>query len=424
MEEPARTRGSWSTRKKDLAPRGVYKHANGAWAIRYVCGAGHLHKERVGRIKSDAKDAHDDRRARARREPGWCPMAERERERQRAAATRAREQGRITFETYAEDFVAWARVHHLSWKKDDSRLSRVLPVLRGKKLDEVTSADIDRFLGGLLEGERPLTSASRNRYRDLLSGMFKRAIRLGLVATNPVKTIPKLKEAGGRVVYLPAATKDRPAHEEVALVKALPAELRPLFLVSVHTGLRWSEQAALRWLDVDVLSGTLTVARSKNGHQRTIPMNAAVRSVFLDASLCRKRTDHPDERVFPMAYRTVARSFGRAVKTAQAVLQTAGRDATLLEGYTWHCNRHTFASRLVVAGVDLLSVQRLGGWRTVSMIQRYAHLAPDHLRDAVERLVEGPRPAELARNYPISGVSADQADHPGMQLCETERTEG
>ena len=55
--------------------------------------------------------------------------------------------------------------------------------------------------------------------------------------SNPVKGIPKMKEAGGRVLYLPTATKDRPAHEEAALTKALPAELRPLFLVSVHTGL-------------------------------------------------------------------------------------------------------------------------------------------------------------------------------------------
>jgi integrase len=52
------------------------------------------------------------------------------------------------------------------------------------------------------------------------------------------------------------------------------------------------------------------------------------------------------------------------------------KDAGLLEGYTWHCNRHTFASRLVMAGVDLLTVQRLGGWRTVGMVTRYAHLAP------------------------------------------------
>jgi len=45
-----------------------------------------------------------------------------------------------------------------------------------------------------------------------------------------------------------------------------------------------------------------------------------------------------------------------------------------------------FASRLVMAGMDLLTVQRLGGWRTLAMVQRYSHLAPDHLRAAVERL--------------------------------------
>jgi site-specific recombinase XerD len=90
--------------------------------------------------------------------------------------------------------------------------------------------------------------------------------------------------------------------------------------------------------------------------------------------------------VFPMAYRTVARTFDRAVKAAHTALRNAERDASLLQGYTWHCNRHTFASRLVMAGVDLLSVQKLGGWRTLSMVQRYAHLAPDHLHAAVERL--------------------------------------
>jgi site-specific recombinase XerD len=51
-----------------------------------------------------------------------------------------------------------------------------------------------------------------------------------------------------------------------------------------------------------------------------------------------------------------------------------------------------------MAGVDLRSVQALGGWRTLAMVQRYSHLAPQHLRDAVERLV-GPSPeVELARN--------------------------
>jgi len=60
-------------------------------------------------------------------------------------------------------------------------------------------------------------------------------------------------------------------------------------------------------------------------------------------------------------------------------------------------NRHSFASRLVMAGVDLRTVQELGGWKTLGMVQRYAHLAPSHLQAAVERLVSS-NAVELARN--------------------------
>jgi site-specific recombinase XerD len=399
-DEPAvksSTRRAWSTKKKDKAPKGVCRHPSGGWAIRYTCGAGHIHKEHVGRVKQDAKDARDERHLRAKREPGWCPVVEMQHARAQAKEAQRRERARVSFSDHAEDFIGWAKIHHRSWAKDDSRLSRVKPVLGEKKLDEITTADIEHFLASLREGDKAVAPATVNRYRDLLSGLFKRAKRLGLVPTNPVQGIPKLKEAGGRMVYLPPGTRARPAFEEEALAGALPKGLRPLFTVAVHTGLRWSEQAALRWKNVDMLNGTLTVARSKNGDGRVVPLNEVARSVLLDRSLNRQRPQDGDEHVFDAAYRTTARAFNKAVNAAQAKLREAGKDATLLTGYTWHCNRHTFASRLVMSGADLLSVQRLGGWRTLSMVQRYAHLAPDHLRAAVDRLVSAQAP-ELARN--------------------------
>ena len=55
----------------------------------------------------------------------------------------------------------------------------------------------------------------------------------------------------------------------------------------------------------------------------------------------------------------------------------------------FHDCRHTFASRLAMAGVDLYTVQRAGGWKTQVMVQRYAHLSHDHIKAAVERLVRG-----------------------------------
>ena len=62
-------------------------------------------------------------------------------------------------------------------------------------------------------------------------------------------------------------------------------------------------------------------------------------------------------------------------------------EAAHIQGFTWHCNRHTFASRLVMAGVDLRTVAELLGHRTLEMVMRYSHLAPQHQASAVDRLV-------------------------------------
>jgi integrase len=117
----------------------------------------------------------------------------------------------------------------------------------------------------------------------------------------------------------------------------------------------------------------------------------------MDLAGQRTRPDDPSERVFKCAYVQPDKFFPAAVERARKALIAAGEDASRLDGYTWHCNRHTFASRLVMAGVDPRTVQVLGGWRTLAMVQRYSHLAPDHLREAVERLVPVSGALELAR---------------------------
>jgi integrase len=222
-------------------------------------------------------------------------------------------------------------------------------------LDAITPAHVERCVRTLGE---TLAPASVNRLRDRLSGMFKRARRLGLVAVNPVKDIPKLREAGGRLAFLSPVGED-------AVLTALPVERRPLVTLAVNTGLRWSEQARLHWLDVDLLTGFLTVRFGKNGQARWVPLNRAARGALVDLAGQRHQPGDPDELVCRGAYRTVSREFVRAVRAAQATVRSAGREdeAARLDGVTWHALKHTFASRLVAAGVDLRTVQELGGWR-------------------------------------------------------------
>src|SRR5712692_1339569 len=99
-----RSHRSWSTRKKDQAPRGLFRHPSEEWGIRYTCGAGHIHQEKAGPIKTGAVRGYHDRRARAHDEPGWCPKDERRRARERALAERQSEARRLTFGEYGEQY--------------------------------------------------------------------------------------------------------------------------------------------------------------------------------------------------------------------------------------------------------------------------------------------------------------------------------
>jgi site-specific recombinase XerD len=71
--------------------------------------------------------------------------------------------------------------------------------------------------------------------------------------------------------------------------------------------------------------------------------------------------------------------------TFRKARKAAGLNGT---GVTIHTLRHTFASNLVMAGVDLITVQQYGGWSDLEMVQRYAHLSPHHKTKAIEKIAE------------------------------------
>src|SRR5262245_30451622 len=122
-------------KKKDNAPRGVFRHESGLWAARFTCGAGHIHEERVSTIKTEAIRAHQERRRRAFTEPGWCPATERA----------ARAQAAVSFRAYVADYEAWARGEHRSFRNTQSELRRLTAHFGDRLLSSITSGDVERF---------------------------------------------------------------------------------------------------------------------------------------------------------------------------------------------------------------------------------------------------------------------------------------
>lgn len=165
--------------------------------------------------------------------------------------------------------------------------------------------------------------------------------------------------------------------EESRLLRACAPWLRDLVLVALNTGMRMGELLELTWRGVDFGRRTVTVFRSKNGERRTIPVNHSVLVVLREQAKVRcLQTD----RVFPSKAGTPLE--GGHVRRAFRLALTKAR----IEDVHFHDLRHTFATRLVQAGVDLYKVQRLLGHKSPTMTQRYAHHYPESLRDGVEIL--------------------------------------
>jgi len=78
---------------------------------------------------------------------------------------------------------------------------------------------------------------------------------------------------------------------------------------------------------------------------------------------------------------------GKSLQGSRGWFPSALEEAKI-EGYTWHCNRHTFASRLVMAGIDLRTVAELLGHRTLHLVLLPSHLALEHQASAVDRLAQ------------------------------------
>jgi len=147
--------------------------------------------------------------------------------------------------------------------------------------------------------------------------------------------------------------------------------------VALNTGLRQGNLFRLRWADVNFETGEITARRSKSGEDYHVPMNDEVRAILrVLPTRLRSSWVFPSETgETPLdAKNFVHRVFMPALKRAR------------IHDFRWHDLRHTFASRLVIRGVDIRTVKELMGHKTLAMTLRYAHLSAAHLHDAVQLL--------------------------------------
>jgi integrase len=215
---------------------------------------------------------------------------------------------------------------------------------------------------------RTLTPTTVNREIGCLKHMYSMAITWRYVKRNPVKEVKLLKQPPGRLRYL------EPDEAERLLESCLEPYLKSIVVTALNTGMRKGEILSLTWNQVDLANRRITLMKTKNNELRVIPINDR-----LHAELAHLKTQpQKSEYVF---CGDDGKPFGDIKKGWAGAVRRAG-----IADFRFHDLRHTVGSQLVMGGVDLRTVQQILGHKTIQMTQRYSHLSPAHVQDAMQKL--------------------------------------
>lgn len=338
---------------------------------------------------------------------------------------------RTTLKQFAPRYLAWAKLHKRSWKRDEMYLEPMVDALGHFRLAELTRARVESYMAQRRETEsissvrareaferagkarrtprsaepaeppapRPLAPATVNREGALIRRLLNLAVELGELETNLAKGIRLYREAPGRVPALDGS-------DEAALFAALPDWMRPIVRIALLSGMREGEILALRWRNVDFESGVLIVEDSKSGEARRVPLHPALADELLPRRGApddyvaimpsRRRRDKTTDKELPPSRdpHTVSQAFRRAARSI-------GRP-----DLCFHSARHVHATRLLAVGASLPEVAATLGHKTLAVARRYAHVSPARLAALVAAV---PRPVEVA-------ASPEAGDRPRLAL--------
>lgn len=306
-----------------------------------------------------------------------------------------------------QKYADWVRTERKTGTETLAIIERDFRHLYGKKLSSITNWDITKWRTDRLKetNGRALSKASVNRRLTALKAVLSKAVEWGVIENNPIHKVKPLKlDQDQRVRYLSEqeearfrqALDDRQAEIAKDRISAnswrvvrdidplpdlsnrnLVDHLKPICIVAMNTGMRRGEIFQLEWDSVDFKLKQIKVkaASAKSGKSRDIPMNDEV----LQTLLTWRNETESESLVFPSP--VTGEVLNNIKKSWNGLMRLSE-----IKDFRFHDLRHHFASRLVMAGVDLNTVRELLGHSSIDMTLRYAHLAPEHKAAAVALL--------------------------------------
>ncbi len=258
-----------------------------------------------------------------------------------------------------EDYRIYAAVSMVNPKTNEFyRLQQLKKFFGERHLSDIKPRDIEEWKASMASQCQPATF---NRALTALKGLFNKAIEWGRLEHNPAQKIGKLREANQRVRYL--------TEQEISKrIEAATPRLRQFLVLALNTGMRKANLIGLSWEDIDVRNGVIHILKTKSGKAYDVPINNSILDLLKGLS----RGKNSAGRVLDTC--NLKREWEHAI------------EASGIKNCRIHDLRHTFASHLAMKGIDLFTISQLLGHADIKMTQRYAHLAPNHKKIAVNML--------------------------------------
>lgn len=265
----------------------------------------------------------------------------------------------------------------------------LIPAFGHLPLDQITYARIEDFKNALVSGEDGLSGKTGNNILTVLRRALSLAQKRGvLVAVPEIEWFP----------VAPGAFDFLSFEESEALIDGADDEWRTMIMVGIKCGLRQGELLGLQWQDVDLKNGRIIVRRSVVRGRVKSTKSRRIREVPLGNDVSAQLAKHRHLRG-PWVFCDVDgnRLTNGACKWPLYNACTAAK----LRRIGWHVLRHTFCSQLAMQGAAPSSIQKLAGHARLSMTERYMHLSPNVVRDAVKLLDRGAHPVPTSEKKAV-----------------------
>ena len=284
-----------------------------------------------------------------------------------------------SFVELAQDYSKWAERQRIFPTKK-IWIRQLIEAFGNLNVIDLDTRIVEQWQSKQIGKNKPATI---NRRLACLKHMVNKGVQWNMATEETLKQVREVKlleENNKRLRFLSV-------EESQELINCCETHLKPIVITALNTGMRKGEILNLKWDHVDLSSGFILLDEgiTKTGQRREIPINTTLEYLF---------NEIPREResiyVFTgengKPYKSNKRSFGTALKKAG------------IQDFRFHDLRHTFASQLIMAGVDISTVRELLGHKSLKMTMRYAHLAPGHKRKAVitlDKLLTKPQEEDI-----------------------------